>query len=197
MSNSNPPNETRSLEFTEGTSNKFWTLELRGNVHHVHFGRKGTAGQTQTKKFGSNEAARKAFDKLVSEKLAKGYRELQPQAPEPQNAATLDAPEAPREPEAVRRLREKVTPENANAAFDLGKALDAVGQGNAPEEAVLWYVHAALLDNAAAFYQLAGDCRLFGLKDLSRIYLDEALGAGHPDTKNHVGIWRIEDFGFE
>ena len=155
MSNSNPPNETRSLEFTEGTSNKFWTLELRGNVHHVHFGRKGTAGQTQTKEFGSNEAARKAFDKLVSEKLAKGYRELQLQTPEPQNAATLDAPEAPREPEAVRRLREKVTPEDANAAFDLGKALDAAGQGIAPEEAVLWYVHAALLDNAAAFYQLA------------------------------------------
>ena len=64
---------TRNLVFSDGSSNKFWTIVLSGSEHTVTFGKVGTNGQTQTKTFDSDEAARKAYDKLVAEKTKKGY----------------------------------------------------------------------------------------------------------------------------
>lgn len=65
--------DTRSLTFSDGSSNKFWTIELDGSSHTVTYGRIGTAGQTQTKDFADDAAAQKSYDKLVAEKLKKGY----------------------------------------------------------------------------------------------------------------------------
>jgi uncharacterized protein (TIGR02996 family) len=65
----------RSFEFRDGKSNKFWTIDLQGNAFTVTFGRIGSAGQTQTKELADDAAARKEHDKLVKEKLAKGYVE--------------------------------------------------------------------------------------------------------------------------
>ena len=62
-----------SLVFKDGTSNKFWRIELDGKEHTVCFGRVGTDGQTQTKSFDSEEAAKKSCDKLIAEKRKKGY----------------------------------------------------------------------------------------------------------------------------
>jgi|GEM_PF-6198694 len=61
------------LEFKSATSNKFWSIELKGNSHTVIFGRAGTKGQTKTKSFASEELAEKSFNKLVQKKLDKGY----------------------------------------------------------------------------------------------------------------------------
>ncbi len=66
----------REFHFQEGSSNKFWTIELGTNSYTVHFGRIGTAGQTQTKEFSSHAAAQAAHDKLVAEKIKKGYKEV-------------------------------------------------------------------------------------------------------------------------
>lgn len=63
----------RNLIFMDSTSNKFWTIELEGNSHTVTYGRSGTDGQTKTKTFSDEEAARKDFDKMVAAKLKKGY----------------------------------------------------------------------------------------------------------------------------
>jgi len=52
---------------------QFWNIVLSGSSHTVTFGRVGTAGQTQTKEFDSEDEAKKAFDKLVDSKLKKGY----------------------------------------------------------------------------------------------------------------------------
>src|SRR6185503_896004 len=70
-----PPMTTRRFEFSEGTSNKFWTITLQGASHTVNYGRIGSAGQTSTAQFGSEAEARKSCDKLVAEKLKKGYVE--------------------------------------------------------------------------------------------------------------------------
>jgi predicted DNA-binding WGR domain protein len=67
---------TRSFELTDGNSDKFWTITVAGKRHTVNFGRRGTSGQTQTKDFGDDNAAKRAFDKLVAEKLKKGYVEV-------------------------------------------------------------------------------------------------------------------------
>jgi predicted DNA-binding WGR domain protein len=65
----------REFEFVEGKSAKFWRIEVQGSSYTVRFGRIGTEGQTQTKEFESPAEARKAYQKLVAEKIAKGYKE--------------------------------------------------------------------------------------------------------------------------
>src|SRR5207253_2108348 len=56
-------------------SHKFWNIELQGTSFTVTYGRIGAKGQTQTKTFPTEEKARQEHDKLVKEKLAKGYVE--------------------------------------------------------------------------------------------------------------------------
>ena len=73
--------QKRSLTFQDGSSNKFWTIELTGDSHTVHFGRVGTNGQAQTKSFDSAAEAKKSYDKLVAEKVKKGYTDADGSAP--------------------------------------------------------------------------------------------------------------------
>ncbi|MFM2431906.1 MAG: hypothetical protein RLZZ511_3119 [Cyanobacteriota bacterium] len=63
----------RSLRYTDSKSDKFWEIQLVDASHTVRYGRYGTAGQTQTKEFDRDDAALKSFEKLVAEKLKKGY----------------------------------------------------------------------------------------------------------------------------
>ena len=65
----------RTFVFTDDKSNKFWNIDLRGTSFTVIFGKVGTKGQTQVKDFPDEVAARKAHDKLVAEKVGKGYIE--------------------------------------------------------------------------------------------------------------------------
>src|SRR5215469_2037941 len=71
----------RTFEIRDGKSNKFWNIDLKGNAFTVSFGRIGSAGQTQTKEFADAARAQKEHDKLVKEKLAKGYVEIPPAQP--------------------------------------------------------------------------------------------------------------------
>jgi len=62
-------------EFSEGTSNKYWEITLKGTDVITHYGRIGSAGQSTTKPFKSAEEAQKAYDKLIASKLKEGYVE--------------------------------------------------------------------------------------------------------------------------
>lgn len=73
----------RTFEFIEGTSNKFWHIDRDGVRTIVSFGRIGTTGQTKVKDHADEAAAMHEYDKLVKEKLTKGYRETTPTAPRP------------------------------------------------------------------------------------------------------------------
>lgn len=66
----------RRFEFVEGSSDKFWEISTNGNEVLVRFGRNGTNGQTSTKSFGDEAAAKKHADGLIAEKLGKGYSEI-------------------------------------------------------------------------------------------------------------------------
>ncbi len=70
-----------SFEFKDGTSNKFWTICLEGTSFTVNFGKIGTPGQTQTKTFDDENEAKTAYDKLVAEKVKKGYVQVPGSAP--------------------------------------------------------------------------------------------------------------------
>lgn len=63
----------RELQFDDGKSQKFWTIKLTGTSHTVTSGRIGTPGQTRTKNFASKQEAKTSCDKLIQQKVAKGY----------------------------------------------------------------------------------------------------------------------------
>src|ERR1043166_1062306 len=65
----------REFEFNDGRWTKFWNIELSGKAFTVTYGRIGAKGQTQTKKFADAGTAKAAHDKLVAEKVGKGYVE--------------------------------------------------------------------------------------------------------------------------
>jgi superfamily I DNA and/or RNA helicase/predicted DNA-binding WGR domain protein len=65
----------RYFEFTEGSSRKFWEITIVDDSFSVRFGRIGTGGQSQTKNFPNPEVSKREANKLISEKVAKGYVE--------------------------------------------------------------------------------------------------------------------------
>ena len=76
----------RTFTYSDAKSHKFWNIDLQGEKLTVTYGRIGTAGQTQTKEFADAAKAQKEHDKLVKEKLAKGYVETTAAAkPKPAN----------------------------------------------------------------------------------------------------------------
>lgn len=83
----------RYLEYRDAKSQKFWHIRLDEAAHTVRYGRIGTEGQTQTKQFSSPAEARSSFDKLLNEKLKKGYQDRE--------GATAEPPPAPPATEAA------------------------------------------------------------------------------------------------
>ena len=67
--------KTRYFEFIGGSSRKFWEVTLSGERFSVRFGRIGTQGQEHVKSYASPAAAKRAAERMVSQKLGKGYEE--------------------------------------------------------------------------------------------------------------------------
>jgi uncharacterized protein (TIGR02996 family) len=70
----------QTFQYSDAKSHKFWNIEVSGTSLTVTYGKVGTPGQTQTKTFASAEKAQAEADKLIREKLKKGYTETTPQA---------------------------------------------------------------------------------------------------------------------
>lgn len=60
----------------EKGSNKFWNVEVEENRLTVRFGKVNTNGQEKVKEFDDPAAATKEAEKLIAEKLRKGYHEI-------------------------------------------------------------------------------------------------------------------------
>ncbi|MEV7230104.1 DUF4132 domain-containing protein [Polymorphospora sp. NPDC051019] len=86
----------RDFEFVDGGSAKFWRIDRNGSSVTVSYGRLGTEGRTQVKHLGSEQAAIAHADRLVAEKVRKGYVEAggTPSSPTAPVAAAADAAEA-------------------------------------------------------------------------------------------------------
>jgi predicted DNA-binding WGR domain protein len=89
-----------TFEFCDGKYAKFWSIELAGKSFTVRFGKIGTAGLTQTKKFADETNAKKEYDKLVADKVKKGYVEVgaaaAPSVPASKPPVRIEAPERTR-----------------------------------------------------------------------------------------------------
>lgn len=65
----------RRFELVEGKSAKFWEIAVDDTNVTVRFGRLGSDGQTKTKEFADESAAHTHAERLIEEKIAKGYEE--------------------------------------------------------------------------------------------------------------------------
>lgn len=122
----------RRFEFEDGKSRKYWQVSLEGPSFEVSFGRIGAPkGSTQAKTFGSPDEARRAVEKLVAEKLKKGYREVS--APAPARRPLSPGPRAAEKPAGRRASRGDAS------TIEPGPAppLDTAGVGIEPEH-VAW-----------------------------------------------------------
>lgn len=69
------PTSQRRFEFIEGGSKKFWEIGQTGCDMTLRYGRIGTNGQTQTKTFPDEARTTREAQKLIAEKVKKGYVE--------------------------------------------------------------------------------------------------------------------------
>jgi len=70
----------RTFQYSDAKSHKFWNIEVSGDSFTVTYGKIGASGQTQTKNFPSAEKDQAEANKLIAEKLKKGYSETTPTA---------------------------------------------------------------------------------------------------------------------
>ena len=63
----------RKLIYMDAKSSKFWHISQAAECYTVTYGRTGSAGQETTKSFASEALAVKDAEKLIKEKLGKGY----------------------------------------------------------------------------------------------------------------------------
>lgn len=63
----------QEYRFEQGGSAKFWRISVVGNELTVNFGRMGSKGQALIKNFDTQEKAEREANKLIDEKLRKGY----------------------------------------------------------------------------------------------------------------------------
>jgi predicted DNA-binding WGR domain protein len=71
-----PSGTVLCFEFNQGGSRKFWHVRVDDAELVVAYGRIGTDGQVKRKAFASPDGARREAERLVREKLAKGYQEI-------------------------------------------------------------------------------------------------------------------------
>lgn len=82
-------NTTRHFDFKNENTSKFWVITQSGESVTVRYGKTGANGQSQTKAFADVSAATKHAQKLIAEKLGKGYVD-QVVTPVPMAGTVLD-----------------------------------------------------------------------------------------------------------
>lgn len=68
--------DTRRFEYKDEKSSKFWEISVADKGFTVRYGKIGTDGQTQIKEFADAATAEKQAQKLIAEKVGKGYLEV-------------------------------------------------------------------------------------------------------------------------
>lgn len=66
----------RRFIYQDAKSDKFWDIEFEGTTQTVVYGKTGTAGREAVKEFATPEECTKESEKLITQKLKKGYTEL-------------------------------------------------------------------------------------------------------------------------
>jgi len=93
----------KHLKYIDGTSDKFWEIEVIGSNYTVTYGKNGTSGTVQSKSFGSDEECLKMAEKILAEKVKKGYSESGEvdMASKPKSAKTKNSDEVIEEYDSI------------------------------------------------------------------------------------------------
>src|SRR6185503_3796842 len=54
----------------------FWEISLEGSSYTTRYGKIGTDGQTTSKNWGSPANAKREYEKIIAEKVKKGYQQI-------------------------------------------------------------------------------------------------------------------------
>lgn len=84
----------RNLINQNGVSDKFWNIEYEGNTQKIVFGKTGTKGRETIKEFTDENECIRESEKLISQKIKKGYTEILGNAEIPQKAELSEAEKA-------------------------------------------------------------------------------------------------------
>jgi len=111
-------------ELISGKSAKFWEVYVRGSSMTTTYGRVKTKGQSTVKKFPSPDAAKTAAEKLIAQKLKKGY--TQTGGPKTQSNAKPATKKTAKKKTARKTAKKKfnVTKLGESAALKLAKSPD-------------------------------------------------------------------------
>lgn len=66
----------KALRFKDDKFDKFWWIEYDGTDFVVNYGKAGTFGKYQLKEFDTEKECEKEAQKLINQKLKKGYKEV-------------------------------------------------------------------------------------------------------------------------
>jgi predicted DNA-binding WGR domain protein len=116
---SEEPDENRCrLELLDGSVAKFWAISLEGSGHTAHYGRIGSAGKKKTKEFDSPDKAKSSYDKLLKQKMKKGY--LRVADPKEQSEKSPDqTPSTPTAPAVVPKEAAPVSQDASVSDFEV------------------------------------------------------------------------------
>jgi predicted DNA-binding WGR domain protein len=89
--------QVRRFEYIQGNQAKFWEVSRKGAVLTVSSGKIGGSSKTRTKQLGDFMAAEQEFDRLIRDKIRRGYVEVEeasePEPPLPDRQLQLQARE--------------------------------------------------------------------------------------------------------
>ncbi len=113
------------LEFVDDKSSKFWEVKQAEQTLTIRYGRVGADGRTQAKTFGDANAALKEAERLVAQKMKKGYVEKESAAPGRGESAPAGRADDPQDskPAAAARDETATTDGLRWVALDDGSAL--------------------------------------------------------------------------
>ena len=66
----------RRFIYQDAKSDKFWDIDFEGTTQTVVYGKTGTAGREAVKEFATADQCAQESEKLILQKLKKGYTEL-------------------------------------------------------------------------------------------------------------------------
>ena len=117
-------NNLRYFINQDGDANKFWQIEVDGKTFTATFGKIGTNGRETVKKFASEEECKKEADKLIAQKVKKGYNEIAMGSDIPEKVIVVDETPEGRFWEAIRKSNKKG---NKNwKTYDIDEHLEAL-----------------------------------------------------------------------
>ena len=125
----------RRLQLVDGTAQKFWNIRVQRNSYIVHFGRLGSQGQKRTTECADSATARERRDRLIQQKLNKGYVEVATEAPSPTRVkAKLPRSSGVRQTrtttvESIYLVSDKITPVSSRDVDRLEEAIGSLPVG--------------------------------------------------------------------